>query len=102
LTWKLVLWEEQKLGIGLSPAKAIALAIGVLILVLLYRRITALGRLTVVLWVGVLGIIAWVVVDGLLHFDPAVAFDFTDAAAGRPDDFAAGLPPLAGFLLPAE
>src|SRR5205823_6648136 len=53
--------------------------------------ITTLGRLTVVLWVGVLGIIAWVVVDGLWHFDPAVAFDFSGAAAGWPDDFAAGL-----------
>src|SRR5262249_12614231 len=80
-----------KLGISVNPAKAIALAIGVLILVLLYRRITTLGRLTVVLWVGVLGIIAWVIVDGLLHFDPAKAFDFSGAAAGWPDDFAVGL-----------
>src|SRR5262249_23628156 len=90
-TWQLVLWEEQKLGISVNPAKAIALAIGVLILVLLYRRITTLGRLTVVLWVGVLGIIAWVIVDGLLHFAPAKAFDFWGAAAGWPDDFAVGL-----------
>src|SRR5262249_2845965 len=90
-TWKLVLWEEQKLGLSVSPAKAIALALGVLILVLLYRRITTLGRLTVVRWLGVLGIIAWVIVDGLLHFDPTKAFDFSGAAARWPDDFAVGL-----------
>ena len=52
-----------------------------LILVLLYRRITSLGRLTVTFWLGVLAVIAWILIEGALHFDPATAFDFSRRGA---------------------
>jgi len=63
----------------------------VLILVLLWRRITTLGRLTLTVWVGVLVVIAWILVEGAFRFDPHVAFKRSGAAAGWPDDFWVGL-----------
>ena len=40
--------------------------------------------LTVTVWVGVLAVIVWILVEGALRFDPQVAFDFSGAAAGWP------------------
>src|SRR6266498_2704235 len=49
--------------------------------------ITILGRLTLTVWVGVLVVIAWILVEGAFRFDPHVAFKRSGAAAGWPDDF---------------
>lgn len=76
-TWKFALgqWAHGKsLTLLVDPSRLLAFAIGLGILVLLYRRITTLGRLAVTFWVGVLGVIAWILVVGLWRFDPAVAF----------------------------
>jgi len=75
-TWTLS--EEQNLAVSFGPSRLIGLAAGALILFLLYRRITVLGRLTVVFWLGVLGIIAWILIEGAVHFDPERAFDGSD------------------------
>jgi amino acid transporter len=75
------LWEEQKLAVSIGPARVGVLLIGILILVLLYRRITSLGKLTVTFWLGVLGVIAWILIEGLIHFDVDRAFDFSGKAA---------------------
>lgn len=85
------LWPSQHLAVAVGPARLLAFGVGVLIVVLLYRRVTALARLTVLFWVGVLAAIAWILVEGFLHFDPARAFAFTGRAAGWPPDFATGL-----------
>src|SRR5208337_3756224 len=50
---------------------------------LLYRRITAIGKLAEFLWVVVIGSVLYVIVAGLTHFSPARAFDFP-AGAFRP------------------
>ncbi len=83
-----VLWEEQKLALSFGPARLGALLLGVLIIVLLYRRITSLGRLTVTFWLGVLGVIAWILIEGGLRFDSAVAFQ---RASEPPKDFVRNL-----------
>jgi APA family basic amino acid/polyamine antiporter len=85
-TATLTLWAEQKLAVSFGPSRVIGLAAGVLILVLLYRRVTALGRLTVAFWLGVLGVIAWILLEGAVRFDPARAFDFSGPAAAPPGD----------------
>ncbi len=48
-------------------------AIGVVAsaVLLLYRRITAIARLSTWLWVGVMGTIAWIIFAGLTHFHRA-------------------------------
>jgi amino acid transporter len=52
----------------------VAATVGLLNILLLYRRITSLARLTVVLWVGTLLTMAVVIVTGVWHFNPKVAF----------------------------
>jgi amino acid transporter len=84
-------WEVADVALSFGPSRLLALAIGVLILVLLYRRIAILGKLTVTFWLGVLAVIAWILVEGALRFNPAVAFDFSGKAAGRPEHFGTGL-----------
>jgi amino acid transporter len=89
-TYRLVLLEDQNLRMTISPGRGVALALGVLILVLLYQRVTALGRWTFVLAVGVVGLLVWICVEGALRFDPRVAFDFTGIETD-PKKFAVGL-----------
>jgi len=58
----------------------VAIAVGVLNIVLLYRRIASIGAITVTLWVGTILTTAVVVATGARHFDPKVAFDFPPGA----------------------
>jgi len=66
------------------------LACGVCVVttLLLYRKITVIEKLTRYLWAGVMLTLLWVVVSGVRHFDPALAFDFpADAFTLRPEFF---------------
>src|ERR1041385_4972405 len=67
---------------GISPRQTllVAIAVGVVNIVLLYRRITSIAKITVSLWVGTLLTTLAVIVTGAMHFDPAVAFDFPPGA----------------------
>ncbi len=85
--WTFELWKAQDLAITFSPGRLACVAVGALLIVLLYRRVTSLGRLTVVFWLGVLAAAGWVLVEGALRFDPHRAFDFP-ATPLRPADLA--------------
>jgi APA family basic amino acid/polyamine antiporter len=63
---------------GLTRAEGIALivAVGVVNIALLYRRIHSIAKITVSLWIGTLITVLAVIVTGAMHFDPQVAFDF--------------------------
>ncbi len=63
-----------------TPATFVAMATCGLVVVLLYRRITVIGRLAELLWVGVALAVGWVIVAGLTHFSAARAFDFPAGA----------------------
>src|SRR5712691_2547592 len=52
----------------------VAMAVCVLAVVLLYRRISIVGQLSKFLWVGVVGTMLWVIFGGLPHFNAAQAF----------------------------
>ncbi|PYP79103.1 MAG: amino acid permease [Gemmatimonadetes bacterium] len=67
-------------GLGRGGAIALTIGIGVLNVVLLYRRIHAIARITVSLWVGTLITVLAVIVTGAMHFDPRIAFDFPPGA----------------------
>jgi amino acid transporter len=58
----------------------VAIGVGLLNVVLLYRRIEAIGTLTVSLWVGTLLTTLAVIVSGAIHFDASRAFDFPPGA----------------------
>ena len=85
------IWPDYGLAMTVSPARLVAIGVGVVILALLYRRMKVLRWLTVTVWLGVLAVILWILVEGALRFDPSVAFDFSGAASARPADFGTGL-----------
>jgi fructoselysine transporter len=64
---------------GTHGNNAIAGAIIVLVVVLLYRRITEIGRISVVFSVIVVGTILWIIYGGAAHFDARRVFDFSGA-----------------------
>lgn len=65
-------------GVALTPLQTSCLAVGVGLvnLILLYRRIGSVAKLTVALWVGTVLTTLGVIVTGAAHFRPEVAFDF--------------------------
>jgi amino acid transporter len=69
----------------------VAVGVGVANIALLYRRIEAIGTLTVTLWIGTLLTTAAVIVTGALHFDAAKAFDLPPDAFGFSLGFLVGL-----------
>jgi amino acid transporter len=73
------------------PATLVAIGVCVLTAFLLYRRITAIGRLSKLLWGGVMGTIAWIIFVGLTHFNARQAFDFPPGAFSLSRDFFHGL-----------
>jgi basic amino acid/polyamine antiporter, APA family len=84
-TREFVLLSQWDLKLVVGPARLAVLVVGVLLVFLLYRRITTLGKLTLVVWLGVLGVSAWILVEGFLHFDAKTAFALGDQAALPPD-----------------
>lgn len=88
-TWSLKLGTLARNDVTFSagPKTLFSLGVGGLLLFLLYRRITALGRLTVTFWLGVLGAIVWILLEGWWRFDSSVAFDVSRTADHSPENF---------------
>jgi amino acid transporter len=63
-------------GMSATQARLVMAGIGAFIVILLYRKITAIGRITVALWIGTLLTVGVVIVTGPIHFNPKLAFDF--------------------------
>jgi len=61
-------------------AKTISGGLVILLVILLYRRIQTIGKISVLLWVGVVGTMLWLIWGGVRHFDPKLAFDFPPGA----------------------
>ncbi|MBZ5678861.1 MAG: APC family permease [Acidobacteriia bacterium] len=74
-----------------TPGTSIAVAICFFTILLLYRRITVIGRLSKLLWIGVMGTIGWIIFAGLTHFNAARAFDFPPHAFTFSHGFLTGL-----------
>jgi amino acid transporter len=69
------------------PATLLAIGVVLFTAFLLYRRITAISRLSTLLWVGVMGTIGWIIFAGLTHFNARQAFDFPPGAFSLSRDF---------------
>ena len=74
-----------------TPGTFVAITTCACVVFLLYRRITAIGKLAELLWVVVIGAVLWVIVAGLTHFSPARAFDFPVGAFHPSPAFFTGL-----------
>ena len=96
-------WAQRTLSLSLPllgklqltwvamPATLVAIGACLFTAFLLYRRITVIGRLSKVLWVGVMGTIGWIIFVGLTHFNAWQAFDFPPGAFTLSRDFFHGL-----------
>jgi amino acid transporter len=78
---------------GMTPLdiKLVAAGVGVLTIVLLYRKITSIARLMATLWIGMLITVGWVIVSGALHFNAHLAFSFPPRAFSFSMAFLLGL-----------
>lgn len=61
-------------------AKVVSGGLVVVLVVLLYRRITTIGKISVLLWAGVIGTLLWLIWGGATHFNAKMAFDFPRGA----------------------
>ena len=92
-TWtlRLPLMGPLQLTWVAMPATLLAIGVCALTAFLLYRRITAISRLTKLLWLGVMGTIGWIIVTGLTHFNARQAFDVPPGAFSLTRSFFHGL-----------
>src|SRR6202789_4022943 len=63
-------------GIIANYDRGIAVLMIAIAVLLLYRRITAIGKISTVLWVIVLGTILWLIYGGVTHFDASRVFTY--------------------------
>jgi amino acid transporter len=61
-------------------AKAVSGGLVLFLVILLYRRITTIGKISVLLWAGVVGTLLWLIWGGASHFNAKLAFDFPPGA----------------------
>lgn len=66
--------------LGKYGQKAVAGAVVITLTILLYRRITTVGKISMLLWIGVFGTIAWLITAGVTHFHPERAFTYPAGA----------------------
>jgi amino acid transporter len=76
---------------GTIGQKIVAGILIIAIVVLLYRRITTVGKISVFLWIGVIATILWLIFGGATHFNSKIAFDFPPGAFNFSFIFFAGL-----------
>src|SRR5207302_9127153 len=81
-------YASHQLSLGLPPlgrlqldwlvsaGACVAIAGCLVAIFLLYRRITSIGALSKLMWMVVVGPMAWIILSGLAHFNRARAFDF--------------------------
>ncbi len=79
------------LPLGKYAQKGISAALVISLVVLLYRRISAVGLISKFLWMGVVGTMLWMIWGGATHFSAKLAFDFPPGAWNWSALFFAGL-----------
>ncbi|HEY2839947.1 MAG TPA: amino acid permease [Pirellulales bacterium] len=87
-------WSQQKIA-----QRAIAVSVAFVATMLLYRRITAIGRLTVILWVAMLATVAFMIVSGLWNFDKSLIFPFPENAFHIDEKWVLGLGTAMGIAM---
>lgn len=76
---------------GWWQEKGIAIAVCLLITFLMYRDIRAVERLSVGMWIVVVGTVGWITVAGMWNMDPRRLFDFPPGALAPSRAFFFGL-----------
>ncbi len=68
------------LPVGAAGQKIISGLLIIIIVLLLYRKITTIGKISLFLWIGVIATILWLIFGGVTNFNPKLAFDFPENA----------------------
>ncbi len=78
---------------SLTPVeqKAVSGGLIILITILLYRKITDIGKISVFMGAVVGGTILWLIISGFAHFQPALAFTYSKEAFDLTPAFFLGL-----------
>ena len=87
-------WTQKKIA-----QRTIAIGTALIAMLLLYRRITAIGRLTLILWVAMLATVAFMIVSGLWNFDKSLIFPFPENAFHVDQKFVLGLGAAMGIAM---
>lgn len=74
-----------------SAGTFVAIAAVIAAVLLLYRKITVIGWISRLLWIGVIGTVLWIIFAGLTHFNAARAFSFPPDAFHLTHEFFLGL-----------
>jgi amino acid transporter len=87
------IWKAPQFSAPIGGIKvySVAIVIGLINIALLYRQITRIGKITVGLWIGALLTTGAVILTGVAHFDPKIAFDFPPGAFNFSTGFLFGL-----------
>ncbi len=80
-----------RLAVQFGPGTVLAMLCCLTAVALLYRNIQIIGRVSSVLWIGVMGTLGAVIVTGLTHFNAHQAFSFPPGAFAPSLGFFAGL-----------
>jgi amino acid transporter len=72
-------------------SKLLAAGIGVVLIAALYRKITDIARIMLGLWITMIATTGWVILTGILNFDPSLAFDLPPGALRLDGTFLQGL-----------
>ncbi|MBM3746989.1 MAG: amino acid permease [Acidobacteria bacterium] len=71
--------------------KLAAAGVGVVLILALYRKISDIAKIMLGLWITMIVTTGWVIVTGVLHFNPALAFDLPPDAWKFDWNFLGGL-----------
>ena len=66
--------------LGKYGEKALSGVLVIVLVLLLYRRISSIGRISLFLWAGVIGTILWLIWGGVTHFQPKLVFTYAPGA----------------------
>ncbi len=91
-------WFTHSLHLGpieirilFNAATLVAIGTCAVIVLLLYRGVLAIEKISKLLWVGVMGTMGWIIFAGLTHFQASRAFDFPPGAFHLSHSFFLGL-----------
>jgi APA family basic amino acid/polyamine antiporter len=90
-TLQIPLLGRMQVRCVVSGATFVAIGVVLLVVVLLYRKITSIGWMSKLLWLGVMGTIGWIIVAGLTHFHASRAFSFPPGSFRLSQGFFLGL-----------